>query len=214
MNLWQFWKSTTTWLLLLTLNTHFYPDYLSFVKIQAKYTGKHDLKIKNVEFFKFWDNKPNRKFLCPTMPTAPDIYVFVRLQSRNWSRSFSQITKLKPKPKLWVFETTKLKPKLWPQMLRLHETEAEAAWYPCLDSTGLALARTNPIVPRVAWMNPAWNQSGLVIWDMMLNITFIEIGGIRLYKIGWWYYVFPLWNGFIYKFAIPRISFFYYYYYF
>ncbi len=38
-------------------------DYMSFVEIQEKYTGKHDLKMKNVEFSKFWDNNTNRKIL-------------------------------------------------------------------------------------------------------------------------------------------------------
>ncbi len=59
---------------------------------------------------------------------------FVRLRSR----SLFQFTKLKLKPKLWLFETTKLKPKPkhWPQMLWLHEAEAEAAAasYPCLTT--------------------------------------------------------------------------------
>ncbi len=36
--------------------------YSSFVEIHAKYTGKHDLKKKNVDFFKFWDIKPIVKF--------------------------------------------------------------------------------------------------------------------------------------------------------
>ncbi len=35
---------------------------------------------------------------------------------------------------------------------------------PGWESTGLALARTNPIVPRVAWTNPAWDQSRLAAW--------------------------------------------------
>ncbi len=37
---------------------------------------------------------------------------------------------------------------------------------PGWELTGLALARTNPIVPRVARTNPAWDQSGLAIWVM------------------------------------------------
>ncbi len=36
---------------------------------------------------------------------------------------------------------------------------------PSWESTGLALAQTNPTVPRVARTNPAWDQSGLAIWD-------------------------------------------------
>ncbi len=62
----------------------------------------------------------------------------MRLRSRSLSRSLCQVTKLKPKLQLSVFEPTrlklKLKPKLWPQMLRLHEAEdeAEAASYPFL----------------------------------------------------------------------------------
>ncbi len=28
-----------------------------------------------------------------------------------------------------------------------------------------ALARTNPMVPMVARTNPAWDQSGLAIWE-------------------------------------------------
>ena len=36
---------------------------------------------------------------------------------------------------------------------------------PGWESTGLALARTNYIVPRVAQTNPTWDQSGLAIWD-------------------------------------------------
>ena len=35
---------------------------------------------------------------------------------------------------------------------------------PSWESTGLALARTNPMVPRVAQPNPAWDQTGLAIW--------------------------------------------------
>ncbi len=37
---------------------------------------------------------------------------------------------------------------------------------PGWELTGLALAQTNPIVPRVARTNPAWDQSGLAIWDV------------------------------------------------
>ncbi len=44
------------------------------------------------------------------------------------------------------------------------------AWLgPGQESTGLALARTNPMVPVVARMNPAWDQSGLAIWVESLN---------------------------------------------
>ncbi len=35
---------------------------------------------------------------------------------------------------------------------------------PVRDLTGIALARTIPIVPRVARTNPAWDQTGLAIW--------------------------------------------------
>ena len=36
---------------------------------------------------------------------------------------------------------------------------------PVREMAGLALARTNPRVPMVARTNPAWDQSGLAIWD-------------------------------------------------
>ena len=38
---------------------------------------------------------------------------------------------------------------------------------PAWESPGLALAQTNPRVPRVARTNPAWpwDQAGLAIWD-------------------------------------------------
>ena len=38
-------------------------DYFPFIEIQANHTGKHDLKMKNVEVFKFWDKKPECKIL-------------------------------------------------------------------------------------------------------------------------------------------------------
>ncbi len=40
---------------------------------------------------------------------------------------------------------------------------------PSWESTGLAIAQTNPIVPRVARTNPAWDQAGLAIW-VRINI--------------------------------------------
>ena len=40
---------------------------------------------------------------------------------------------------------------------------------PLRESTGLALARTNPMVPMVARTNPAWDQAGLAIWVTIIN---------------------------------------------
>ena len=40
---------------------------------------------------------------------------------------------------------------------------------PGWESSGLALARTNPTVPRVARTNPAWDQRGLAIWDGQMD---------------------------------------------
>ncbi len=38
---------------------------------------------------------------------------------------------------------------------------------PGRESIGLALAHTNPIVPRVARTNPVWDQTGLAIWAVV-----------------------------------------------
>ncbi len=125
--------------------------YLSFVEIRAKYTGKHDLKMKNVEFFKFWVIKTNCK-----------IFGFVRLRSRTWSRSLFQITKLKSM--LWLFGTTKLKLKwkLLPQMLRL----CEAASYPCLASA-----------PKKRRLDPAHFWCGCV--RVILSLLIICTGHVQ-----------------------------------
>ena len=71
---------------------------------------------------------------------------FSKHQTRSWSRSPGA-------SQLLYFETTKLKPKLWPQMLRLHEAEAEAeapSYPPSLSSKhfGGSLSMTFYVVLR------------------------------------------------------------------
>ena len=55
----------------------------------------------------------------------------------------------------------------------------QARMGPVRELTGLALARTNPMVPMVARTNPAWDQAGLAIWGWMttLQFPFISIFG-------------------------------------
>ena len=52
------------------------------------------------------------------------------------------------------------KARLCDQGLRLGTARPGPGW----ETTGLALARTNPMVPMVARTNPAWDQAGLAIW--------------------------------------------------
>ncbi len=97
--------------------------FLKFLKFRQNKQANMIWKWKL--FFKFWVKKIECNIL--------DLWGYeaeVKAFAKSQSRSFCQVTK--PKPKLWVFETTKLKPKLWPQMIRLREGEAEAASHPCL----------------------------------------------------------------------------------
>ncbi len=85
---------------------------------------------------------------------------------------------------------------------------------PVRESTGLALARTNPMVPMVARTNPAWDQSGLAIWEgtpiygVSLNPAYVwgdlhnqcknhTLSGTHLvfYPCG----ALPLWNAYVTK---------------
>ncbi len=101
------------------INTPFYHWLLAIYWNSVKYTGKHDLKMKNVEIFKFWDNKTKHEILdLWSYKAKAEAFV----NSWSWSRSFEFL-----KPWSWsqsqsfvlkCFGFVKPKPK--PKQLRTH----------------------------------------------------------------------------------------------
>ena len=94
------------------INTYPFYDYVSFVEIYAKYTGKHDLRIKNVGFSSFETAKTKRNIL--------DLWGYkaeASPNSRNWSLNFE----------FWNHEAE-----------ALASRTAEAALYSCLAISGIS----------------------------------------------------------------------------
>ncbi len=62
---------------------------------------------------------------------------------------------------------------------------------PSWESTGLALARTNPVVPRVARTNPALDQSGLAGSAVLAGLYKIpqdRFPYVPSHRLQWWLY--------------------------